>query len=133
MIADVALEECMKAIHKCTDTYHVVLIPHLCSPLWLRMLYKLSDVVLKFPTGSRHWPSDMHEPLFIGISLPLLTRSPWTLRRMPLLVGLERELQQVLREESFAQTFANPKAIDLRVRTRGTQVATLAWDRESSR
>jgi hypothetical protein len=96
VIADVALEECMKAIHKRTDAYHVVLTPHLCSPLWLRMLYKLSDVVLKFPAGSRHWPSDMHEPLFVGISLPLLTRSPWTLRGMPLLVGLEWELQQVL-------------------------------------
>jgi hypothetical protein len=38
----------------------------------------------------------MHEPLFIGISLPLLTRSPWTLQRMPLLVGMERKLCQVL-------------------------------------
>jgi hypothetical protein len=51
VIADVALEECMKAIHKRTDAYHVVLTPHLCSPLWLQMLCKLSDVVLKFLTG----------------------------------------------------------------------------------
>jgi hypothetical protein len=39
----------------------------------------------------------MHEPLFIGISFPLLTRNPWSLRRTPLLVELERELRQVLR------------------------------------
>ena len=63
----------------------------------MRMLYKVSDVVLKIPAGSRHWPSNMHEPLLIGISLPLLTRNPWTLRGTPLLVGLERELHQVLR------------------------------------
>jgi hypothetical protein len=61
------------------------------------MLYKVSDIVVKLPAGSQHWPSNMHEPLFIGISLPFLSRKPWTLRGMPLLVGLERELHQVLR------------------------------------
>jgi hypothetical protein len=61
------------------------------------MLYKVSDIVVKFPAGSQHWLSNMHEPLFIGISLPLLTRKPWTFRITPLLVGLERELHQVLR------------------------------------
>jgi hypothetical protein len=38
----------------------------------------------------------MHEPLFVDISLPLLSRSPWSLQRMPLLVGMERNLRQVL-------------------------------------
>ncbi len=38
----------------------------------------------------------MHEPLFVGISLPLLTRNPWSLQRMMLLVDLERQLHQVL-------------------------------------
>ncbi len=96
IIADVALEECMKAVHKRTDAYHIVLIPRLYSPLWLWMFYKLSDCVLKFLAGSHHWPSDMHEPLFVGISFPLLYRNPWTLRRTLLLVGLEQKLQQVL-------------------------------------
>ncbi len=35
IIADVALEECAKAIHKCTDAYHIFLIPRLYSPLWM--------------------------------------------------------------------------------------------------
>jgi hypothetical protein len=76
VIVDIALEECAKAIHKRTDAYHVFLIPRLYSPLWMRMFYKLSDFVFKLPPGSRHWPSSMHEPLFVGISLPLLTRNP---------------------------------------------------------
>jgi hypothetical protein len=38
----------------------------------------------------------MHEPLFIGISFPLLNRNPWSLRRTPLLVELEQQLRQVL-------------------------------------
>jgi hypothetical protein len=38
----------------------------------------------------------MHEPLFIGIPLPLLARNPWTLRGTPLLVELEGQLCKVL-------------------------------------
>jgi hypothetical protein len=79
VIADVTLEECAKAIHKRTDAYHVFLIPRLYSPLWLRMFYKVLDFVFKLPPGSRHWSSPMHKPLFVGISLPLLTRNPWSL------------------------------------------------------
>ena len=35
IIADVALEECAKAIHKWTDAYHIFLIPRLYSLLWM--------------------------------------------------------------------------------------------------
>jgi hypothetical protein len=97
VIADVALEECMKAIHKRTDAFHIFLIPQLYSPSWLCMLYKLSNFVFVIPPGSRHWPSHMHEPLFIGISLPLVRCCPWSLRRTPLLVELERQLREVLK------------------------------------
>ena len=97
IIADVALEECVKAIHKHTDAYHIFLIPRLYSPLWMRLLYKVSDFVFQLPPASQHWPSSMHEPLLIGISFPLLHRNPWSIRRMSLLVELERQLRQVLR------------------------------------
>ena len=70
IIADVALEECAKAIHKRTDAYHIFLIPRIYSPLWMRLLYKVSDFVFQLPPASQHWPSSMHEPLFIGISFP---------------------------------------------------------------
>ena len=96
VIADVALDECMKAVHKQTDAFHVFLIPRLYSPLWSCMFYKLSDFVFHLSPGFRHWPKTMHEPLFVGISLPLISRSPWSLQRTPLLVGLERRLRHVL-------------------------------------
>jgi len=32
VIADVALEECLKAIHKRTDAFHIFVIPRLFSP-----------------------------------------------------------------------------------------------------
>ena len=54
VIADVALEECLKAVHKRTDAYHVFLIPRLYSPLWLCMFYKLSDFVLHISPGNVH-------------------------------------------------------------------------------
>jgi hypothetical protein len=62
----------------------------------MQLLYKLLDFVFKIPPGSRHWPSPMHKPHFVGDSLTLLTRDPWSLQRMPLLVELERQLHQVL-------------------------------------
>ncbi len=96
VIADVALEECMKAIQKRTVAFHVFFIPRLYSPLWTRAFYKVFDFVFHLSPGSRHWPKSMQEPLFIGISLPLISRCPWTLRRTPLLVGLERKLRHVL-------------------------------------
>jgi hypothetical protein len=107
IIADVALEECMKAVHKWTDAFHVFLIPRLYSPLWSCMFHKLSDFVFQLSPGLWHWPDTMHKPLFIGISLPLLTRSPWTLKQMPLLVGMERKLCQVLSsgEADFCANF----------------------------
>jgi len=80
VIADVALEECMKAVHKRTDAFHIFLIPRLYSPAWLRILYKLSDFTFAIPPCSQHWPRHMHEPLFIGISLPLIRCCPWSVR-----------------------------------------------------
>jgi hypothetical protein len=80
IIADVALEECAKAIHKRTDAYHIFLIPCLYSPLWMQLLYKVSDFVFQLPPNSQHWPISMHEPLFVGFLFPLLHRNPWSLR-----------------------------------------------------
>jgi hypothetical protein len=76
VIADVALEECLKAIHKCPDAFHIFLVPRIYSPLWLCMFYKLSDVVFHLSPGLMYWPPLMHKPLFVGIALPLLRGKP---------------------------------------------------------
>ena len=95
VIADVALEECMKAVHKRTDAVHIFAIPRLFTPRWTRAFHKLCDFQFSVPVGSTHWPASMHEPLWIGISLPIVNKSPWTLRRTPLLVELARDLREV--------------------------------------
>jgi hypothetical protein len=56
VIGDVALEECVKAVHKRTDAIHIFLIPKLYSPLWLQLFYKLSDFVFCLSPGSCYWP-----------------------------------------------------------------------------
>jgi len=41
-VADAALEELLKAWHKCTDTFHVVLIPRLSAPRGQQLFNSLS-------------------------------------------------------------------------------------------
>ena len=96
VLADVCLEECLKAVHKRRDAFHIFVIPRLFTPAWSRLFHKLCDFVACVPVDSPHWPSNMHEPLWIGISLPFISQRPWTLRRTPLLVGLAIKLRGVL-------------------------------------
>ena len=96
VVADVALEEALKAVHKRTDATHIFVIPRLCTPLWSRLLFKLCDFHFRVPAGSPFWPSDMHEPLWIGIALPFIRYRPWSLRGTPLLVAMARDLQEML-------------------------------------
>jgi hypothetical protein len=79
MVADVALEECLKAIHKQLDAFHIFLILRLFSPAWIRMFYKFADFSFQIPSGSPVWPHDMHEPLFVGIALPYIRYRPWSI------------------------------------------------------
>ena len=95
VIADVALEECLKATHKRQDACHIFIVPRLLTPAWRRLFRKLCDFVVIVPVGHPFWPTHMHEPLFLGISLPFVQHRPWSLRGTPLLVALERDLRQV--------------------------------------
>ncbi len=91
IIADITLEECMKSVHKQMDAYHLFLIPRLYTPCGFAC--STSFVTLSFNSlRARAIGRTMHKPLFFGNSLPLLCRQPWTLRGIPLLVGLERSL-----------------------------------------
>eukprot|EP00980_Cylindrotheca_fusiformis_P017245 scaffold5326_cov80-Cylindrotheca_fusiformis.AAC.1 len=63
--AEVALEELRKARIKRQRSTHVVIIPRLCTPMWLKQLYKASDLVLEIPPACPFWSSDMFEPIFI--------------------------------------------------------------------
>ncbi len=96
-VADAALEELLKARHKRSDTFHIILIPRLMTPRWRRLYHKVVDFSCEIPAGSPYWPSHMFEPLWLGIVLPFTNHRPWQLKRAPLILEMEREMRQMLR------------------------------------
>jgi hypothetical protein len=71
----------------------VVLVPGLMRPEWFRRFVRTVDVSFVLPAGScPEWTTSMHEPLTVGIYLPLFRASPWDWRRVPFLVPFAREM-----------------------------------------
>ena len=101
-VADAMLEELLKARHKRTDTYHIVVIPRLMAPRWRRLFHKASDLFFSIDPGNAFWPSNMFEPLFVGIIFPFVRHRPWCLKRAPIMVEMGRDLRQMCKEGDFA-------------------------------
>ena len=97
-VADAMLEELLKARHKRTDTFHVIVIPRLMAPRWRRLFHKVSDIHFVVPPGASFWPSHLYEPLWVGIVLPFIPHRPWCLKRAPLMVELAIKLREVCKE-----------------------------------
>jgi hypothetical protein len=77
----------------------VVLVPHLLQPEWTRRFSRVVDFYFVIPAGAiPEWPDHMHEPLTIGIFLPLLRVKPWCWRNVPFLVPLGRALSGLYKE-----------------------------------
>jgi hypothetical protein len=53
--------------------------------------------------GNTFWPSNMFEPLYVGVLFPYTHHRPWCLKlkRCPLMVEMGRELCQVCKEGDF--------------------------------
>ena len=100
-VADAVLEELLKARHKRTDTTHIIVIPRLMAPRWRRLFHKAVDMSFVVDPGISFWPTDMFEPLFVGVLLPFIPHRPWSLKRAPLMVELGRQLRQVCKEGNF--------------------------------
>ena len=85
----IALEELGNARLKRHDLLRgVVLVPSLLRPEWFRRFRRCVDFYFFVPAGSiLGWPSSMHEPLTVGIFLPLLRFSPWDWKRVRFLVS----------------------------------------------
>ena len=101
-LAEPALEQLRQARHKRQASSHIFVCPRLMEPYWSRHLTRSADFVFVVPAGSDFWESDMHEPLIIGIYLPFLSFSPWQWKGEPALLGLDRELRKVWKEDQRA-------------------------------
>jgi len=98
-IADVALEQLAKATHKRPHHTHLVIIPRLMTARWRKTLLKICDLFFTIPVGTCIWDISQHEPLNVGLSLPLCRHPPWKLRGTPMLVGVERQLREVSKDD----------------------------------
>jgi hypothetical protein len=95
-MADAAIKELLKAWHKCTDTFHVVMIPRLMTPRWRRLFNTACGFTFVISPGTSFWPSDMFEPLLVSIIIPFSQHRPWCFKQAPLLVEMRRDLHEVL-------------------------------------
>ena len=90
-----------KARIKRQTSAHIFVCPRLCSPLWVKQLYKAADIVIEIPVGKTGWPASMHEPLLIGLLFPFLRHKPWQLRGTPKMYAMDRQLRSLFETENL--------------------------------
>ena len=95
--ADIAISELRKARIKRQTSSHVFAVPKLCSPLWIKQVFKAADIVLEIPAGHCFWDSSMHEPLLIAIVFPFIRSKPWQLRSTPKMHSMGCELRKMFK------------------------------------
>jgi len=93
--ADVVGEMLGEAKIKRPYAAHVVVVPRLMTGRWRRQLIKESDFYFNSWPGSSFWSLDMHEPLTVFLSFPLIRSQPWRIAGTPFLEGLGRELRKL--------------------------------------
>ena len=93
--ANVALEEIRVARIKRQSSFHILIVPRLMTPEWLKQLHKVSDIVFTLPLGSSAWPHNMYEPCVVGLTFPFLSVAPWQLRSTPKMYAVGRNLRSV--------------------------------------
>jgi hypothetical protein len=100
--AEAALEEVRKARIKRQDSLHIFVCPRLMTTRWFRQLNKAADLIFEIPAGCPYWPTQMYEPLTIGLVFPFIRSAPWQLRRTPKMFAMERKMRRVLEEDPLA-------------------------------
>ena len=100
-VADIAIAELRKARIKRQTSTHVFVVPRLCSPLWMKQVFKAADFVFEVPAGNPFWKIDMHEPVLIAIVFPFLRVKPWQLRSTPKMYEMGGKLRKLLKAEDL--------------------------------
>lgn len=68
--ADAAFEQLRRARIKRRESYHFIVIPALCTPLWLKQMHKECDFITMIPPEQSFWSSNECESLYLGICFP---------------------------------------------------------------
>jgi len=65
----------------------VVLVPFLYQPEWFQHFRRVVDMYFFIPArATPFWPASMHEPLTVGLYLPLLQHRPWDWKHVSFVV-----------------------------------------------
>ena len=99
--AGTALEELRKARMKRRKSTHLVVVPKIFTPLWLKQLYKVCDLIFFIPANFSFWSTEMYEPLCMGLCFPFLKYRPWQLKRAPKLLEMGRQLHKMCKEDNM--------------------------------
>ena len=100
--ADVAVEQLRIARTKRKASWHLMVVPRLMTPLWLKPLYKVADIVFNIAPVHSYWSAYRHEPLIIAFCFPFLSFRPYQLRGTPKMFGMARELSKVYKTPAVA-------------------------------
>jgi hypothetical protein len=74
----------------------LVLVPNLLQHEWHRRFIRVVDLYFQIAPGSiAEWPLTMHEPLTVGLFLPLLRFRPWSWKHVPFLAALGGTLSKM--------------------------------------
>ena len=100
--AEAALEQLRKARHKRQESAHIFVCPRLMTPYWAKHLNRSADFISVIPPGQDFWTTEMHEPLILGLYLPFLKYRPWQLKGQPALLGLDKQMRSMWKENPSA-------------------------------
>ena len=103
--AEAALEQLRKARHKRQNSTHVFVCPRLMTPYWAKHLNRSADLITIVPPGQDWWPNNMYEPLIIGCYFPFLKYRPWQFKGQEALLGVEKHLRKVWKDDASAGGF----------------------------
>ena len=81
---------------------HLFLMPRLMTPLWLKPLYKVADLVFHINPVHKFWGKEMHEPLIVAFVFPFLSHRPWQLRSTPKMLSVGRDLCALFKSPDMA-------------------------------
>ena len=118
---EAAVEQLCAHTHAQPYATHIFVIPRLCTSHWRKQLMKACDCVITIQVGSSFWPTNMHEPLIMGIYFSLLPPdhrfAPWRLKHTKWLETRRCKMQEMQSEgkplegNSLRQLFVQSKRI----------------------
>ena len=100
--ADACIEQLQIARGKRKHSLHVMVIPKLMTPMWLKNLNKVSDLTFQIAPTHEFWSPHLHENLIVAFIFPFLPYRPWQLRSTPKMLSMGQELCKVFKTKEMA-------------------------------